>query len=60
MYELFLNNAWLYMKTDKLTAKDAFDQIQHIMEQNGIELYVTEVTLRNDNGEDIEVCDGNA
>ena len=55
MNELYVPNAHIYFKTDKGSAEDAYNLLQEICFQNGIELSFTGQTiLRDDDAEDID------
>ena len=55
MNELYVPNAHIYFKTDKGSAEDAYNLLQEICFQNGIELSISgEAILRNQYNEDID------
>lgn len=54
MNELYINDCWIYFKTNEDSATAALDKLFEICEDNGIELVVEKYALRNENGEDIE------
>jgi len=55
-----LMNTWLYMPTNKTTAAEAFDELLEVASRVGIEIYTNNVVLRDEDGDDIDSCVGNA
>lgn len=55
MNELFVEDCFLYFKTYESDIEKATDELFEVCNRNGIELTILDRTLRDEEGNDIEV-----